>query len=332
MKVSIVVPLYNSERYIYQTIDSLLNQTLSDFELIIVNDCSNDQSLYIVHEFMDKRIKIVNQDINRGCSSSRNLGISIAQGEYIAFADSDDLYEKSWLESSIDFLEKKESIQGVCSWINIIDKDNNNIGSWTPPTNFDEIKTNILFESVFANPTFVGRSSFVKTIYFDENLKFCEDLCVYLNSILSGAKIVNIPNFNCNYRVNDDGLTESSKKNTILLTDVRQSIYESSFRKTELVNVEFYNKEMHQLVVEGSKLSYEQYKDLVNYISCFYGNCNKKYFDEKSINKKISNLITYVYIRTDFSLTSGLYHFFDSFYLDCYNIKNKLKKLLRLIF
>lgn len=332
MKLSIVLPLYNSESYIYQTIESLLNQTLSDFELIIVNDCSNDQSLYIVHEFMDKRIKIVNQDINRGCSSSRNLGISIAQGEYIAFADSDDIYEKRWLESSVDFLEKENSIQGVCSWINIIDKDNKKIGSWTPPTNLEEIKTNILFESVFANPTFVGRSSFVKTIYFDEKLKFCEDLCVYLNSILSGAKIVNIPNFNCNYRVNVNGLTESSKKDITLLTDVRQSIYESSFKKTELVNVKFYNKEMHQLVVEGSKLSSEQYTELINYIRCFYGNCNKKYFDEKSINKKTSNLITYVYIRTDFSLASGLYYFFDGFYLDYYNIKNKLKKVLRLIF
>lgn len=331
MKTTIVLPLYNSEMYIEETIKSLLCQSFDDFELLIVNDCSTDCSISLINRFDDKRIKVINQDVNKGASFSRNLGISLAEGDYIAYADSDDVYEKDWLKQSVEYLEKNDDIDAVCSWINIINGKGKKIGHWHPPTSFDEIKANILFESVFANPTFVGRSRFVKEIRFNENLKFCEDLDVYLNAIFSGRKIINISNVNCNYRINDNGLTQNSKKNVSKLNSIRQNIYERNFSRSEIFNMDLYDEKKHQLVVDGCSISPEQYHDLAKYVKNFYLGCDNEYCDVKSRMKKVSNLVTYLYLRAEFSSGSCLCYFFDDFRLDFYNVKNRMKKIVKLL-
>lgn len=100
VKVSIIVPVYNVEKYIRKCLDSLINQTLDDLEFICINDGSTDKSLELLEQYAntDKRIKIYNQK-NAGLSVTRNRGIEIATGEYIAFCDSDD-----WVD--LDFYEK----------------------------------------------------------------------------------------------------------------------------------------------------------------------------------------------------------------------------------
>lgn len=87
--ISIIVPIYNSEKYLRKCIDSILKQTYKDFELILVNDGSSDNSLVICKGYNDHRIRIISTE-NSGVSNARNMGIDIAQGEYIAFVDSDD--------------------------------------------------------------------------------------------------------------------------------------------------------------------------------------------------------------------------------------------------
>jgi len=89
---SVVIPLYNKERSVKNTIESVLNQTFQDFEVIVVNDGSTDNSLEVVKSFNDERIRIINQK-NSGVSSARNRGIKEAKYEWIAFLDADDLWE-----------------------------------------------------------------------------------------------------------------------------------------------------------------------------------------------------------------------------------------------
>lgn len=115
IKVSIIVPVYNVEKYIERCINSIINQTLQDIEIIVVNDGSPDNSDVIIRKYMqlDSRIKLINQE-NQGLSIARNNGIKIAQGEYVAFVDSDDfieldMYEKMYL------LAKKNNSDIVCS-------------------------------------------------------------------------------------------------------------------------------------------------------------------------------------------------------------------------
>lgn len=101
-KVSIIVPVYNVEKYLKRCLDSLVNQTLKDIEIICVNDGSTDGSLAILDEYVrnDDRIVVINQE-NSGQSVARNRGIDVAKGEYIGFVDSDDWVSEDYLKSCI---------------------------------------------------------------------------------------------------------------------------------------------------------------------------------------------------------------------------------------
>jgi len=93
MKFSVIIPLYNKEKYITKTLNSVLSQTYRDFELIIINDGSSDKSIEKVREFKDSRIKIFSQN-NKGVAAARNLGVNKSKGNYILFIDADDFWEK----------------------------------------------------------------------------------------------------------------------------------------------------------------------------------------------------------------------------------------------
>ena len=107
--VSVIVPVYNVEKYIRQCLESVINQTLKDIEIIIVNDGTKDSSMKVVEEYLpDKRIKIINKE-NGGLSSARNAGMREAQGKYICFIDSDDFIDSSMMEELYNKIEKTNS-------------------------------------------------------------------------------------------------------------------------------------------------------------------------------------------------------------------------------
>ena len=105
IKISIIIPVYNTEKYLKKCLDSIINQTLKSLEIICIDDCSTDNSLNILKEYQlkDNRIKIIEQKENKGQGVARNLGLNIAEGEYIMFLDPDD-----WLElNALEILYKK---------------------------------------------------------------------------------------------------------------------------------------------------------------------------------------------------------------------------------
>lgn len=108
--VSIIVPVFNAEKFVEGTIKSVLNQTYDNWELILVNDCSTDNSENIIKTYAknDKRIKLLNNNINSKAAISRNNGIKKASGRYICFIDADDLWDKQKLEKQIKFMETKK--------------------------------------------------------------------------------------------------------------------------------------------------------------------------------------------------------------------------------
>ncbi|WEV45349.1 glycosyltransferase family 2 protein [Streptococcaceae bacterium ESL0687] len=109
-KISIIIPVYNSEKYIKQCIDSILQNTYTDYEVLLINDGSTDNSLTILEDFRqsDDRIQVINKE-NQGVAPTRNLGISIAQGEYIVFIDNDDFIDSDYLEIYLQEIEKNKS-------------------------------------------------------------------------------------------------------------------------------------------------------------------------------------------------------------------------------
>ena len=99
-KISVIIPVYNVEKYLPKCLDSLINQTLSDIEIICINDCSTDNSLEILEEYAskDERIKIIDLKENQGAAAARNKGLEIAKGEYLGFVDPDDYVDLNFYE------------------------------------------------------------------------------------------------------------------------------------------------------------------------------------------------------------------------------------------
>lgn len=108
--VSIITPSYNSAQYIFKSIESVLTQTLTNWELIIVDDCSTDNSVEIIQSFvdLDSRIKLIQLPVNSGAAVARNTAIDEAQGRFIAFLDSDDVWKPKKLENQIGFMQTKD--------------------------------------------------------------------------------------------------------------------------------------------------------------------------------------------------------------------------------
>lgn len=126
-KITVLIPLYNVEAYIEKTVQSVLNQSYSDFEVLLVNDGSQDRSVEICQKFTDPRIKILHQE-NQGPAAARNLGIRHAQGEYVAFLDGDDLWDENKLVKHIEHLDRNPEVGVSFCPSRFIDDQGNDMG------------------------------------------------------------------------------------------------------------------------------------------------------------------------------------------------------------
>lgn len=127
--VSVIIPVYNAENFIRQTLDSVISQTYKNIEIICVNDCSTDKSLEILNEYVknDNRIKVYSNEINSRVAKTRNHAVLHATGEYLAFCDADDIWRKEKIEKQIAFMQK-ENCDLCYTAINFIDNDGKDIG------------------------------------------------------------------------------------------------------------------------------------------------------------------------------------------------------------
>lgn len=123
--VSIILPVFNAERYVEETILSLLNQYEEDYELIIIDDCPTDGTMAVVEKFVDSRIRIIHHETNKGVSFTRNQGIEEAKGKYIIFMDHDDVLPKTRIKNHVKYMEEHPDVAAV-GGINVaIDSDSN---------------------------------------------------------------------------------------------------------------------------------------------------------------------------------------------------------------
>jgi glycosyltransferase involved in cell wall biosynthesis len=134
VKVSIIIPVFNAQNYLRKCLDSLVEQTMADFEIICINDCSKDGSLSILEEYaaIDSRITIINNQSNKGAAESRNIGIDAARGEFLAILDSDDFCDKRFLESAYSQCKESEADIGVMEFSVYNDDNKKIINSYLP--------------------------------------------------------------------------------------------------------------------------------------------------------------------------------------------------------
>ena len=210
--ISVVMSVYNGEKYLSEAIESVLNQTYKDFEFIIVNDGSTDNSLEIIKEYQnqDERIVLISRE-NKGLVASLNEGIEKAKGKYIARMDADDICLATRFEEQIEYMEKNKL--DLCgSWIETFD-EKNILNVWKYPETHRDIKFRSFFGSSFAHPSVI-----IKKIVFDK-LKYenetAEDYRLWCDILANGYKVGNIQKVLLKYRLHNNQLTQTKSKELI---------------------------------------------------------------------------------------------------------------------
>lgn len=168
MKISVLMPVYNGEKYIKEAIDSILQQTFSNFELLIVNDGSNDRSEEIIKNYNDNRIRLLKNERNLGLVKTLNIGLDATEGEYVARMDQDDISCPDRLEKQIVFMEKHPEVGVLGTWTKVLREKDIFIGRYY--CNHEEIKASLIFSSPMAHPSVMLR----KEVMEKNNLKYKE--------------------------------------------------------------------------------------------------------------------------------------------------------------
>ena len=184
---SIILPVYNSERYLNSTITSVLQQTMPDFELIAIDDCSTDSSLQILYQRAEKdhRIQVVESEKNQGVANVRNRGIAMAKGQYIAFLDSDDSWYSDKLQQQITWMEK-QNCDFCCTAYEMVDDAGNRIKIKMMPHQKINL-TDLLKENYICCSSSMIRSEIAKKHTMDGTYAH-EDYVYWLELLQNGAK------------------------------------------------------------------------------------------------------------------------------------------------
>jgi len=218
-KVSVIIPVYKVEKYIASAIQSVLQQSYQNFELLIIDDGSPDRSIEICQKFIDDRIKIIRQQ-NRGVCAARNTGIRHAQGEYLAFLDGDDIWLPDKLEKHVEHLEIAAAVGVSFSRSALIDEAGLSLGTYLMPKLKGITPASLLLDNAVGNGStpVIRRQAFeeikyqdnlygtVEDYYFDERLHHVEDLECWLRiAIQTTWQIEGIPEALTLYRQNFQG-------------------------------------------------------------------------------------------------------------------------------
>lgn len=180
--VTIVMPVYNGAAFVAEAIESILRQTLADFEFIIIDDGSNDGSVDIINSYKDLRIHLLRNESNLGVSESLNKGFNLARGVYIARMDSDDISLPERLERQVAFMEAHPEI-GICgTWVEILGGTGRQIYRY--PSDPDTIKCMHLFGPALAHPTVMMRRSMLEKLgqWYDPSFKHAQDFELWVRA------------------------------------------------------------------------------------------------------------------------------------------------------
>ncbi len=179
-KVSVIIPAYNAMNYLSETLDSVLNQTFEDFEVLIINDGSKDRIVQWFSELRDSRVQLISQE-NQRIAAARNTGISHAKGEYIAFLDADDLWEPTKLEVQVRFLEEHPSVGIVHTWTRLIDPQSQPTGRILTSQAEGNPWKHLLQKNTIVTSSVMIRSVCLQTVGgFSPDLHYCEDTDLWI--------------------------------------------------------------------------------------------------------------------------------------------------------
>lgn len=205
--VSVLMPVHNGGLYIRDAIDSLLSQTYDNFELLIVDDASQDRTNEIIEQYHDPRIRIIRNRIKQGLARIRQQSVKAARGTYIAFLDADDLARKDRLEKQVAYLEQHPETDIVGSWVDVIDENGFSVGKiWKHATSSSLIPIILLFRNCMTQSSVMLRFRCLPKISFRSEYWAAPDYDLWLR-LAPEWQFVNIPQTLVSYRVFSESMS-----------------------------------------------------------------------------------------------------------------------------
>ena len=295
--ITVLMPVYNASNYLNEAIESILNQSFIDFEFLIINDGSTDQSEEIIMSYKDARIRYIKKEENQRLIATLNEGFKLAKGKYIVRMDADDISLPKRLEKQFRFMEGNSQIVLSGSWCESFG-DNRGISKYQ--TNHDAIKFKMMYQCHIVHPTIIIRKSILDTINpkFDPNFIHAEDYELFVR-IGENHLLANIPEVLLKYRVHSKSIsntyTEIQLKNS---AEIRTRIFK---------NLGFSISK--ELLDDYIKLNYQDYKNINS-----SGIQIKNMLEQIKLKNDESGYFNYDYLEVQIALV--WFHY-------CYNTKQR---------
>ena len=307
--VSVLMPVYNGEKYLREAIDSILNQTYSDFEFLIINDGSTDNSENIINSYNDSRIRYVKNECNLKLIATLNKGTQLAKGKYIVRMDADDISDPTRIERQVILMEKNEDV-GLCgSWFTAFGDVQASVCKYKEQ--HDEILFKMFYQCHFCHPSLIIRKKVFEdlVIPFDKQFIHAEDYELYFR-ISTKWKFHNLQESLFKYRIHSLSV---SRQNQLIQLEHSLQIRKMFFL---LLGIDCSQEELKAF----EALNHQDYKAIsitseniqILLESILKGNHQKKVFDISFIEMEIKTLwLNYCYHKVSFKTYRSSILLFD---------------------
>lgn len=282
--ISVLMSVFNDEKYIEKSIESIVNQTYEDLEIIIIDDGSTDNTVDIIRSFNDRRIRIIHNEKNLGLTKSLNKGLKFVNGDYVARMDADDIcFRERFLIQSRYMDKHPEIMLSSCGFSYFGEKH----GSHSLKLNYNQIKGQYFFDSVLPHPGFFFRKQLIDEGYvYDERFKYAQDYDFQVR-VSKKYEVSIIPNILFAYRVGEGQISVAKKnKQRAFANNIRKNYYAAHgivFSKKE---VELLGKAIGDMGIMGR---YE----LIYTIGLFYKIADKIHTNVSETDNHINKMCQY---------------------------------------
>ncbi|GEM68019.1 hypothetical protein SMI01S_16250 [Sphingobacterium mizutaii NBRC 14946 = DSM 11724] len=216
-ETTVLIPTFNNSQYIIQSLKSVINQKYRDFEVIIIDDCSDDNTEELVSE-LDTRIRYFRKKTKTGIVSCLNEGLAYATGKFIARMDADDIMLGNRLLNQVNFLNNNKEYGVVGSKYNVISKDGEILETVSTKQNDEELRLGLLFKNQFAHSSVTFRRELhSKVLKYHKKYEFVEDYALWCE-FSKISKLANLPEINLSYRIH--GKNSSHENQTVLRSNL----------------------------------------------------------------------------------------------------------------
>jgi len=317
--LSIVMPVYNGEPYLLDAVHSLLHQTFTDFELLIVDDASTDKGFELLEVISDPRIRILRNAQNSGIVYSRNRGMSVAKGNYIAPFDSDDIAHPRKFEKQIRFLEANPDFGLVGAWAKHIDASGKLLKTkWKLDSKPENIPAIMLFRAYFIQSAVVLRRAAIPSHGYTEGFEIGEDYKLYVE-IARNHKTWNLPEYLIHYRIHQKSVTQSKSE---LYEACERELYKFIFQPLRIEIDETWFTCLQQIKSNKPIKSFRDLQKIGRFLNhIIHQNDTQRIFSQKRLAKVIFSRWIKVLIKSRCCPVAAIYSLF--FNPLTHNILNK---------